>query len=163
MVQLVQEMNSTATKKTLCAQPWSTYETCPSSWEVTITKASIWYGTRTSLLLLYPCTLAAHTCKPLPMISMRLQTDWRCKIKVLHVRHKTTAFIQIFNRITPTSWSVLIFFVCVSFRIIHSKAISYSIVLGWEQCDVNTALLCRTDSCIKYQAKEKRKTSQSLL
>ena len=57
-----------------------------------ITKASIWYGTRTSLLLLYPCTLAAHTCKPFPVITMRLQTDWRCKFKVLHVRHKTTAF-----------------------------------------------------------------------
>lgn len=73
-------MNSAATKKPLCAQPYSQW-TCPSSWEVVITKASIWYGTRTSLLLLYPCSLADHTCKPFPVISMRLQTDWRCKIK----------------------------------------------------------------------------------
>lgn len=123
------------------------------NWEVHL----IWHKNQ-------PATsLPSHSCTPyLQTLSCHLYAatnQLNMQIKVWMLRLKTMAC----NRIVSTLWSISNFFSCFARRSIQSKAKSYSIVLGWEQCEVDTAFFCRKDSCVKYQAKERKISQQSII
>lgn len=70
------------------------------------------------------------------------------------IRDARKSRIQIFNTIVSTLWSILNFFSCFSRRSIQSKASSYSIVLGWEQCEVDTAFFWKRNSCVNISQRK---------
>ena len=151
-------------RKPLCTALFRREETCRSYRAMlrhVVIKTSIWCATRTSLLFLCLRTFAAQACKPFPGFSV-LQTDWTRKLMSNCETQDNGMDSNLQQNCVRLPCEVFWSFgLAFSRRSILSKAKSYSIVLGWEQCEVATALLCKKDSYVKYHART-CKTSQSL-